>query len=47
VHAAIRDRGVLVNLTAERVLRIFPPLNIPERDLAQGLDVVEACVAAS
>jgi predicted acetylornithine/succinylornithine family transaminase len=47
VHAAIRDRGVLVNLTAERVLRIFPPLNISERDLAQGLDVVEACVAAS
>ena len=47
VHAAIRDRGVLVNLTAERVLRIFPPLNIPERDLAQGLDVVEACVASS
>jgi predicted acetylornithine/succinylornithine family transaminase len=46
-HAAMRDRGVLVNLTADRVLRIFPPLNIPERDLAQGLDVVEACVAAA
>ncbi|HTO52253.1 MAG TPA: aspartate aminotransferase family protein [Myxococcota bacterium] len=46
-HAAMRERGVLVNLTAERVLRIFPPLNIPERDLAQGLDVLEACVAAA
>ena len=47
VHAAIRDRGVLVNLTADRVLRIFPPLNVPEGDLAKGLDVVEGCVAAS
>jgi acetylornithine/N-succinyldiaminopimelate aminotransferase len=47
VHAQIRDRGVLVNLTADRVLRIFPALNIPERDLAQGLDVLEACVAGA
>jgi predicted acetylornithine/succinylornithine family transaminase len=45
-HAAIRDRGVLVNLTADRVLRIFPPLNIPEPELAKGLAAVEACVAA-
>ncbi len=44
VHAEIRARGVLVNLTADRVLRIFPPLNVPEADLARGLDVVEACV---
>ena len=47
VHAAIRDRGVLVNLTADRVLRIFPPLNVPERDLDQGIGVVEACIAAA
>jgi acetylornithine/N-succinyldiaminopimelate aminotransferase len=45
-HAAMRERGVLVNLTADRVLRIFPPLNIPEPELAQGLGVLEACVAA-
>lgn len=44
VHAEIRARGVLVNLTADRVLRIFPPLNVPEADLSRGLDVVEACV---
>jgi acetylornithine/succinyldiaminopimelate/putrescine aminotransferase len=44
VHAEIRERGVLVNLTADRVLRIFPPLNIPEADLSRGLDVLEACV---
>jgi acetylornithine/N-succinyldiaminopimelate aminotransferase len=43
-HAAMRDRGVLVNLTADRVLRLFPALNIPESDLAHGLDVLEACV---
>jgi acetylornithine/N-succinyldiaminopimelate aminotransferase len=46
-HAAMRERGVLVNLTADRVLRLFPALNIPDGDLAQGLDVLESCVAAS
>jgi len=44
VHAELRERGVLVNLTADRVLRIFPPLNVPEPDLARGLDLLEACV---
>jgi acetylornithine/succinyldiaminopimelate/putrescine aminotransferase len=44
VHAELRERGVLVNLTADRVLRIFPPLNVPEADLARGLDLLEACV---
>ena len=43
-HGGVRDRGVLVNLTADRVLRLFPALNIPESDLAHGLDVLEACV---
>jgi acetylornithine/N-succinyldiaminopimelate aminotransferase len=47
IHAAIRERGVLVNLTADRVLRLFPALNIPEKDLAQGLDVLESCVASA
>ncbi len=44
-HAAMRERGVLVNLTADRVLRLFPALNISESDLAQGLDTLESCVA--
>jgi predicted acetylornithine/succinylornithine family transaminase len=44
IHSQIRDRGVLVNLTAERVLRIFPALNIPETDLDHSLDVVEATI---
>jgi acetylornithine/N-succinyldiaminopimelate aminotransferase len=44
-QAAMRERGVLVNLTADRVLRLFPALNISESDLAQGLDTLESCVA--
>ena len=45
VHALVRDRGVLVNLTAERVIRIFPALNIPEDELDRALDVIESAVA--
>jgi len=44
VHASTRERGVLVNLTAERVIRIFPALNIPEDELEQALDVLEAAI---
>ena len=44
VHANLRERGVLVNLTADRVLRLFPALNIPESDFSQALDTLEACV---
>jgi acetylornithine/N-succinyldiaminopimelate aminotransferase len=34
------DRGVLVNVTAGRVLRLFPALNIPEDELWAALDLV-------
>jgi len=34
------DRGVLVNVTAGTVLRLFPALNIPEEDLWPALDAV-------
>ncbi len=44
-HAGLRDSGVLVNLTADRVLRLFPALNIPEDELDRGLDAIEAAVA--
>jgi predicted acetylornithine/succinylornithine family transaminase len=44
VHPEARERGVLVNLTAERVLRIFPALNIPDEDLDQALEVIEAAI---
>jgi acetylornithine/N-succinyldiaminopimelate aminotransferase len=45
LHAELRERGVLVNLTAERVLRIFPALNIPEQDLDGALDTLETVIA--
>jgi putrescine aminotransferase len=34
------ERGVLVNVTAGRVLRLFPALNIPEDDLWPALEAV-------
>ena len=34
------ERGVLVNLTQGRVVRLFPALNIPEDELFGALDVV-------
>jgi acetylornithine/N-succinyldiaminopimelate aminotransferase len=47
VHAEARERGVLVNLTADRVLRLFPALNIPEGDFAQALDTLEGCIRSA
>ena len=46
LHAACRERGVLVSLTAERVLRLFPALNIPESELDQALGILEAVVGS-
>ncbi len=40
IHPRTRERGILVNLTAERVIRIFPALNIPEDDLDRALDTL-------
>ncbi len=39
---ALRDRGVLCKETHENVIRIAPPLVIEEKDLAWGLDQIEA-----
>jgi acetylornithine/N-succinyldiaminopimelate aminotransferase len=39
------ERGVLVNVTAGRVVRFFPALNIPEADLDAGLEIVLELVA--
>jgi predicted acetylornithine/succinylornithine family transaminase len=44
VHPRVLERGVLVNLTAERVIRIFPALNIPEDELDPALALVEAVI---
>ena len=42
---ACRERGVLVGSAGERVLRLTPPLTIPEHDLAHGLHVLEEVLA--
>jgi acetylornithine/N-succinyldiaminopimelate aminotransferase len=39
------ERGVLVNVTAGRVVRFFPPLNIPEDDLWSAVETVLDLVA--
>ena len=38
------DQGVIVNLTAGRVVRFFPALNIPEEDLMRGVETVLSLV---
>ena len=40
------DRGVLVNVTAGTVLRLFPALNVPEDELWPALDAVLDLIAA-
>ena len=40
------ERGVLVNVTAGTVLRLFPALNIPEEDLWPALETVLELIAA-
>jgi acetylornithine/N-succinyldiaminopimelate aminotransferase len=47
LHSLLQEQGVLVNLTAERVLRIFPALNIPTADLEQGIDAFESVLTKS
>jgi acetylornithine/succinyldiaminopimelate/putrescine aminotransferase len=40
------ERGILVNVTAGTVLRLFPALNVPEEDLWPALDAVLAEIAS-
>jgi predicted acetylornithine/succinylornithine family transaminase len=40
------ERGVLVNVTAGNVVRLFPPLNIPEDELWPALDALLELVAS-
>ena len=45
IPAQALEQGVIVNVTAGRVVRFFPALNIPEDDLWQGVDVLLSLVA--
>ena len=44
VQAAL-SRGLIVNRTAERVIRLLPPCIISERELDEGLTTLEAALA--
>ncbi|MEA2625868.1 MAG: acetylornithine/N-succinyldiaminopimelate aminotransferase [Candidatus Binatota bacterium] len=39
--AAALERGLVINVTAERVVRLLPPLTIAAEEIDRGLDVVE------
>jgi acetylornithine/N-succinyldiaminopimelate aminotransferase len=41
-----RERGLLVNRTNEKVVRLLPPLTISAADLDAGLDILDAVLAA-
>jgi len=41
-----RGRGLLVNRTAERVVRLLPPLTIETEDLDRAVDILEGVLAA-
>lgn len=41
------DRGIILNVTAQKVIRLAPPLNIDEKDLNAGLDAIVELIAAS
>jgi acetylornithine/succinyldiaminopimelate/putrescine aminotransferase len=40
------ERGVIVNRTAETVVRLLPPLVITEAEVDEGLDRLDAALAA-
>lgn len=40
VVAACRERGLLINCTAQTVLRVMPPLCVTEDEVARGIDIL-------
>jgi acetylornithine aminotransferase len=40
------DRGIILNLTAQKVIRLAPPININRQQWEQGLDQVAEILAA-
>jgi len=45
VPAAL-ERGVVVNRTAERVIRLLPPLTITVAEIDEGLSRLDAALSA-
>ena len=48
IHAA-QERGLLILSCGvdENVIRLIPPLTIPEEELDKGLEILEAALAAA
>ena len=44
VERALQN-GVILNVTAQKVVRLAPPINISREELDRGLDVVVASIA--
>jgi len=40
------EHGVILNLTAKRIIRLAPPINIDRKLWDQGLDLVVKAIAA-
>jgi acetylornithine/N-succinyldiaminopimelate aminotransferase len=40
------ERGLIINLTAQKVIRLAPPININEPDLGHGLDLLIDTIAS-
>jgi acetylornithine aminotransferase len=40
-----REKGLLVNCTAQKTIRILPPLNLSIEKAAEGLDIFESALA--
>jgi acetylornithine aminotransferase len=40
------ERGIVINLTAQKVIRLAPPMNISRQDWETGLDTVIDTIAA-
>jgi acetylornithine/N-succinyldiaminopimelate aminotransferase len=41
------ERGIILNLTAQKVIRLAPPINIPEHEFDRGLDLVIQTILAA
>ncbi|MDH5655109.1 MAG: aspartate aminotransferase family protein [Spirochaetia bacterium] len=39
------DRGLVVNCTSEKTIRIMPPLNLSLENASKGLDILENCIS--
>jgi acetylornithine/succinyldiaminopimelate/putrescine aminotransferase len=41
-----RERGLIVNRTSEKVVRMLPPLNIEKADLDRAVEILDEVFAA-